>query len=235
MPCNSPNHIRIAVLAAIIFCVFNILPTLLLVLYPSKAFRVCLSKCRLEGIVVTTFVNKFHGCYRDDLDGGRDMRSLSGLYFFSRILLICMYRAFKSFLPSVWLSCSIIFLATTLLITYLKPYKKAYMNFLDVAILVVLTLLCLLLSVDHFRAQITVVYILALIPAGLLVLFFISKNVFSRVVSRAIVKQKVAMFCRKCFTKTQSNDATEGGYLGVTDSNDFHHPVTSTVVSIHEL
>ena len=31
------------------------------------------------------FVEKVHNCYRNGLDGGRDLRSFSGLYFFLRM------------------------------------------------------------------------------------------------------------------------------------------------------
>ena len=67
--------------------VFNILPVLLLVLYPFKLFRRCLSKCKLDRLFVIIFVEKFHGCYSDGLDGGKDMRSFCGLYFLLVILL----------------------------------------------------------------------------------------------------------------------------------------------------
>ena len=238
MPCNSPNHVGVALLAAVTTCLFNIIPALLLVLYPIKVLRVCLSKCRLECIVVNTFANKFHGCYRDGLDGGRDMRSLSGLYLLSRVLLIGMHPALlRSFSISTWFSYSILFLVTTLLIAYLKPYKVSYMNVLDVTILMALTLLCLLLSVDPFRAQGTVVYIVTLIPAGVLVLFIISKNVFSRVLSQTVVKQEVAVLCCKCLKKQSiAIDSAEDDLLRMTDSNEpVHQPITSTVVSLREL
>ena len=91
--CGSPEHVIIAVVSLLIIFVFNILPALLLVLYPFKIVRSCLSKCRLDTLYLSAFVDKFHGCYRNGLNGGRDMRSFAGLYlfirglFFSTILL----------------------------------------------------------------------------------------------------------------------------------------------------
>ena len=179
MLCSNATHIGLAILAAIVLCLFNVLPALLLVLYPFRAFRVCLSKCKLDGIAVTTFVNKFHGCYRDGLDGGRDMRSLSGLYFFFRTFLIYGDVLLFHALPNTWLSCVLLFSATALLIAYLKPYKKTYMNILDIAFLAILSLLCLLLSMDYFGAEAIEAYVLALIPAGLLILFIICRGLLS--------------------------------------------------------
>ena len=66
---------------------FVLLPLSLLILYPCRLFRSCISKCHLDFIAVNTFVERFHGSYRNGLDGGRDMRSFSGLYFALRIVV----------------------------------------------------------------------------------------------------------------------------------------------------
>ena len=65
--------------------VVNVLPPLLLVFYPCRAFRSCLSKCHFDFIAVQVFIDKVYSCYRNGLDGGRDMRSFSGLYFLLRL------------------------------------------------------------------------------------------------------------------------------------------------------
>ena len=78
----------IPVISALVICIiFNLLPILLLVLYPFGRFRRMLSKLRLDRISLTIFIEKFHCCYRDGLDGKRDMRYFSGVYFFLEIPL----------------------------------------------------------------------------------------------------------------------------------------------------
>ena len=77
---ESSQHIPYAVTAVIMITLFYVLPTLLLMLYPIKVFRRLLSKCHLDFIALNIFVDKIHGDYRNGLNGGRDMRSLSGLY-----------------------------------------------------------------------------------------------------------------------------------------------------------
>ena len=64
------------------------LPVILLIFYPLKYFRKCLSKCKLNCVSINIFVEKFYGCYRDGLDGGRDMRSFAGFHFILRYLLL---------------------------------------------------------------------------------------------------------------------------------------------------
>ena len=97
---GSINHLIFAIPAAILFSIYIILLPLLLTLYPFKLFRSCLSKCRLDFISMNIFLEKVHSCYRNGLDGGRDLRSFSGLYFFLRMAvfligLLCSYRRLK--------------------------------------------------------------------------------------------------------------------------------------------
>ena len=101
----------IAVSSALLF-VFDIIPILMLVFYPFKPFRICLSKCKLDRLFVTIFVEKFHGCYRDGLNGGRDMRSFSGLYYVM-IVLLFQYSAFRIERVHIsnWLYYALIFLS----------------------------------------------------------------------------------------------------------------------------
>ena len=84
---GSTNHLIFAIPAAILFSIYIILLPVLLTFYPFKLFGSCLSKCRLDFISVNLIVDKVHNCYRNGLDGGRDLRSFSGLYFFLRMAL----------------------------------------------------------------------------------------------------------------------------------------------------
>ena len=100
---GSAKYVGIAITTGLIFCAFSLLPVLLLVLFPIKKFRVVLSKLRLDGIALNIFVEKFHCCYRDGLDGGRDTRSFSGLYFLLRLMVLLVDYLNKSTLRlEVW-------------------------------------------------------------------------------------------------------------------------------------
>ena len=79
--CSSPRYYQVAVPVLLCLFIFNILPALLLVLYP---IRKCLTKCKLDSLSLTAFTERFYGCYRDGLYGGRDMRSFAGFYFLLR-------------------------------------------------------------------------------------------------------------------------------------------------------
>ena len=132
-------YLLLIISAFLVSFIFNFLPPLFLILYPIKAFRSCLSKCRLNSVAVNIFVEKMHGCYRNGLDGGQDMRSFSGLYFILRIVMclsnpICMHHIVDSY------AIGVLLLITTLAMALAKPYKKAYMNYLDVLLLFILSI-----------------------------------------------------------------------------------------------
>ena len=162
---------------------FFILPPLFLILYPLKTFRSCLSKCRLSSVALNIFVEKMQGCYRDGLDGGRDMRSFSGLYFFLRMIVFIV--AFLSYLISKRFmhvpelniySVGVLLLITTLTIALAKPYKKAYMNYLDVLQLSIFTVLCFTISLSStWHTKQVIIKVLFVIPLALFILFVASK------------------------------------------------------------
>ena len=172
--CGSSKYIHTAVPSIISLCVFNILPALLLVLYPIKAFRACLSRCRLDSLSVSTFMEKFHGCYRNGLDGGKDMRSFAGLYFFLRFLQF-LYYPFKLYkIPiSFWSYLVLIFLATTVLIALARPYRQNYMNILDTLLLAHITFISQLFLGDFSDSKEIQLLIINLIPASSLGLFLL--------------------------------------------------------------
>ena len=171
---SRPKYIYIII--PFIFFVFNVLPVLLLVLYPFKLFRRCLSKCKLDRLFVITFVEKFHGCYRDGLDGGRDMRSFCGLYSFLVILLTQGHHLFlRKWNISYWLYLAFIFLTFALLVALIQPYKKKYLNALDSLLLAHFTVLCLLLSRDYFPGDETQSLVVMLLPSTVFGVFVIFK------------------------------------------------------------
>ena len=83
---GSTEHLTFAIPAIITSGTFNFLPLLLLLLYPVRLFRTCLSKCRLDGLAIKFFVEKFYDCYRDGCNGGKDMRSFASFHFVLRLV-----------------------------------------------------------------------------------------------------------------------------------------------------
>ena len=179
-PCGGTRHLSFAVPALFIACLVFLL-VLLLILYPFKWFRdFCFfSKCGfLNHTFITIFVEKFHCCYRNGLDGGRDMRTFSGLYFGLRIIST-FYFVTLGFI-SQWTYEAILFSSAAMLIALIQPYKKTYMNVLDSLLLSLLAMICLLLSMSSKYSSIRgiEVFTISLIPAAIFWLYLAFKLVF---------------------------------------------------------
>ena len=145
LPINSTSFIVTSTFVGSISLVLACLPILLLTLYPLNCFKRALSKCKLDGIALTMFVEKFHSCYRDGLDGGKDMRSFSGLYFLLRILI---YGGLNNLGFGKWFTRGALFSITAVVIALCKPYKRLYMNISDALLLSHLALICHILASD---------------------------------------------------------------------------------------
>ena len=174
------RYLALIIPSILVFFMFNFLPPLLLTFYPIRAFQLCLSKCRLNLIAINVFVEKIHVCYRNGLDGRRDMRSFSGLYFFLRMvafLVMCLSRALGRHHVSQWYSVSILLLITTIAMALAKPYRKAYMNYLDILLLSIFTVLCFTASIRSEWHTIQVIArVLLATPLVVVVLFVVLRR-----------------------------------------------------------
>ena len=140
----SKEHIPFALFALIVLLGPILLTVLLLAFYPIRSFRLVLEKCGLGGrtkAALDIFAEKFYSCYRDGLEGGKDLRSLSSLYFFIRILIFFLFP-FSEVVCA--LLVALVFCGTSLLIAIVRPYKKPYMNNFDIVVLTNMSLVSFL-------------------------------------------------------------------------------------------
>ena len=176
---GSSKYIAIAVISILILSAFSILPALLLILYPFRLTRSCLSKCRLDSLCLSAFMDKFHGCYRNGLNGGRDMRSFAGVYFLLRFLPFFYYPCQFYKIPFSFGSYLVlIFLSATLLIAIARPYKETYMNVFDTILLGQLTFIPKMLIDNYYDGMGTQIFITNLIPAFTLAICLLYVRVF---------------------------------------------------------
>ena len=154
----SKEHAPFAVVAILILMVFVITPVILLAFYPVRRIRSILEKCKLSGhskAAINMFVEKFYSCYRDGLDGGKDMRSFAVLQFLLRLSVFM-----GTVLPSVlayWFFHFLLFGSVSLLIAIIRPYKRSYMNAIDTLTLAALSLIGVLyILFVHLPAKISV-------------------------------------------------------------------------------
>ena len=146
---GSKEHLIFAIPAVSVSCIVILLPTLILLFYPFRLFRACLTKCKLNGLALYTFVEKFYGCYRNSLDGGKDMRSFAALHFLLRIMLFGISLLGGLLMISnndPFFGRNVLFSSILISVSLCRPYKKMYRNVLDVLLLAHLGLVCHLIS-----------------------------------------------------------------------------------------
>ena len=135
----TKEHLPFAVISIAIFIFLLLPPVLLLAFYPFQKFRSVLFKClpkRSKG-PLNIFVEKFYSCYRDGLDGGRDMRSFAALYFFVLLIGYIMF----SIKEATFFHLTVVASVCSLFIANIRPYKKRYMSVIDSIIFATLALL----------------------------------------------------------------------------------------------
>ena len=127
------ENVPYLIVSFILFIVIIFPPVTLLALYPTKIFRSLLLKCFSSGhtrVALNIFVEKFYDSYRDGLDGERDMRALASLYFILRIFVYLISIAEEFLLYDALLIGGV-----AIFVALIRPYKKMYMNVIDVLLL----------------------------------------------------------------------------------------------------
>ena len=129
---GTETHLYFLILSLGVFLFILLPPIILIALYPIKAFRNLLEKCCYRQLITSLnfFVEKFHSCYKDGLDGGTDKRSFASAYF---ILVLLSFAALPLSSTTVWWTA--LYGGYSLIILIVRPYKKQYMTVLESLVL----------------------------------------------------------------------------------------------------
>ena len=85
--CHTQEYFIFAAIAGCVLVVFILFPTLLLIAYPTRLFRKCVSCCGFRRWhALHMFVESFQGQYKDGTNGTRDFRIVSASFLILRIL-----------------------------------------------------------------------------------------------------------------------------------------------------
>ena len=133
--------------------IFIVLPLpILLALYPIKCFRSLLFRYPIfvNMGTINAFLDKFYYCYRDGLNGGRDMRSFASFYYFVYWLnfgLTCIVELLR-----LTMNVNILLFGMLgFLIAVVRPYKRTFMNVVDTLILANTALIFLLFDICRLQ------------------------------------------------------------------------------------
>ena len=160
----SPAHLPYAILALIVALTLLLPPPFLLFVYPMSWFQKCLNH---RGLALHTFVECFHGYYKDGTDPGtHDCRWIAAVYFFGKIIFVFIFSGItKNVLCYTFTVISITGFAIIIIIV--KPYKSRYStyNTVDASLLLLIAMWCAsVISVNEARIRdrdlVTLAYIM---------------------------------------------------------------------------
>ena len=133
------EHIIYVVLTFSVLLVFVIIPTLFLVLYPTRIFRKTVNLLGFQRWdILAQIMDIFQGWYKDGLNGTRDYRPFASMYFLLRIVSCCEF--FLTFLADFkeqavvvveYPGTGVVLVLLGALLYTVKPYKIAWMNHVD--------------------------------------------------------------------------------------------------------
>ena len=138
----GPTHLPFGILALVVVLVFNVLPLILLCLYPCRCFHRCLHHCRIRLLKLHIFMDVFQGCYKDGTAGTCDCRWFAALYLLIRIAILVASGIVTFNLSFGIFLTVILLLVIVFLIVLFQPYKTPIHNVINIFLLIVASLLC---------------------------------------------------------------------------------------------
>ena len=137
----SKQHLPYAIVAILVLILFNLLPIVLLCLYPCQCFQTLLNCCRLRCTALHTFMDTFQGYYKNRTDSRRDCRWFSAVYLIIRIAFHLEVAGTQD-MKLLSLIFSFLLIFTVILIGVVQPYKSPIYNRLDTVLILILAVTC---------------------------------------------------------------------------------------------
>ena len=136
--CHALKYLIVAVIAGCVLLIFTIFPIIILILYPTRLFRKCVS-CRgfRRWHALHMFMESFQGQYKDGTNGTRDFRTVSALFLILGISTLASFSNHHFSFGISGLQC-VLFILVLCFYAVARPYKLIFSNNVDILILALL-------------------------------------------------------------------------------------------------
>ena len=157
--CHTQEYFIFAAIAGCVLVVFILFPTLLLIAYPTRLFRKCVSCCGFRRWhALHMFVESFQGQYKDGTNGTCDFRMVSASFLILRILTMASFMPHHLPLwPASGVQC-VLFAIAACFYAVMKPYKSTFRNNIDFLILALLEILSVEFLVAVYHIETTTLF-----------------------------------------------------------------------------
>ena len=198
VPFFSTEHLPFIIFSISVLAIFNVLPLLIFLLYPTRIFQHCLGYCNLRfQHVLHTFMDVFQGYYKDGTAGTPDWRCFSALYLIFRIVVITTHLFPGDYKNLIRFLC----LATaSLMFGLLRPYKEKWVNFWDSLVFFLFMVGEVAALYDHYKTTISLSYALVVVPFLYICIYTVGKMLF-----RTGIMHRCALLCKFSSDKVQSD------------------------------
>lgn len=142
-------HCFLALLALFVLLFLCILPAVFLVLYPYEIFHRILNRLKLRRQTFIAYADVHTAAFCNGLKGTKDFRSFAGFYLLLRLVIMCFYYIPGHFYIDILILEIIISFVFGGVIMIFRPFKQAFVNFINFLIFVLLggmSVVCLTLK-----------------------------------------------------------------------------------------
>ena len=215
--CHTQEYTIFSAIASCVLLIFIICPTILLILYPTRLFRKCVSCCKFRRwYALHMFVESFQGQYKDGTNGTRDFRMFSASFLILRILILALFinhnrlPAHTSEMQGVFVACATCIYAIT------RPYKLNFMNNVDIVILFLLEILIFVTSTySKLLTYLILGSTLLLLVPHMILIFYICRKLAKKIG----ITQCLKRMYKTCIQTTRPPSETEADVEADSDTD----------------
>ena len=182
--CDTQEYSIFSAIASCVLLIFIICPTILLILYPTRLFRKCVSCCKFRRWhALHMLVESFQGQYKDGTNGTSDFRMVSASFLILRILILALFVNHHRFPPHTSELQGALVACASCIHAITRPYKLNFMNNVDIVILFLLEMLLFVssTSVSPYFIYIILGTTLLLLVPHMILIFYICHKVAKKI------------------------------------------------------
>ena len=219
LECHALKYLTVAVIAGCVLLIFTAFPIIILILYPTRLFRKCVSCCGFRRWhALHMFVESFQGQYKDGTNGTRDFRMVSASFLILRILTMASFSNHHYLFGFSELHCMLFILALCFY-AITRPYKLNFNNNVDILILALLAIFLFTMHNETYHPELTythyalpVTTVLLSVPHMVLISYICHKLAMKAGITQHLKrKYKRCVLAANCTRGAETNVEAESG------------------------
>ena len=195
--CHTQECTIFSAIGGCVLVIFIICPTILLILYPTRLFRKCVSNCEFRRWhALHMFVESFQGQYKDGTNGAHDFRMVSASFLVLRIMILAFFLNHHRLLSDTSILQGAVFACASSMHAVTRPYKLNFMNIVDIVILLLLELLMFATSSSRTPLLAYIILgatLLLLVPHMVLIFFICHKLANKMGITQSLKRRYISL------------------------------------------